>query len=203
MSSNRNRKLLKAGSDPSFCVIQRTERQEEIMATFAERMIGAAKLNLPTYEEVEADVGATGQALGVVVLSGIAAGIGAVRFGAMGVVGGIIAALIGWVLWAFLTWFIGTKILPEPQTRSDIFELLRTTGFAQSPGVLRILGAIPILGWIINLAVSIWLLVAMVIAVRQALDYRSTGRAIGVCVIGWIIYVIVFAVLGGFGMLAR
>jgi hypothetical protein len=162
------------------------------MATFTERMLGAARLNIATYEEVEADAGATGQAMGVVVLSSIAAGIGGLRYGATGLVSTVFAALIGWVIWAFLAWIIGTKFLPEPQTRSNVGELLRTTGFAQSPGILRILGAIPFLGWIINLAVSIWLLITMVIAVRQALDYQSTGRAIGVCVIGWIIYLIIF-----------
>ena len=103
-----------------------------------------------------------------------------------------IAALIGWFIWAFVTYFVGTKILPEPQTKADYGELLRTIGFSSSPGVLRILGVIPLLDIIINVACGIWMLVAMVIAVRQALDYNSTWRAVGVCVIGWIIQIILF-----------
>ncbi len=171
------------------------------MASFTERMIGAAKLDVDTYEEVEADTTATGQAMGVVVLSSIASGIGAVGYGAMGVVGGTIAALIAWFLWAFITYIVGTKLLPEPQTRSDMGELLRTTGFSASPGILRVLGGVPLLGGLISFAVAIWMLVAFVVAVRQALDYRSTGRAVAVCLIGWLAFVVIqvglVLVLGG------
>jgi hypothetical protein len=155
-------------------------------------MIGAASLSTGTYEEVEADTTATGQAMTVVVLSSIAAGIGTMSTGIAGLLFGTLAALIGWFLWAFLTYIIGTKVLPEPQTRSDVGELLRTIGFASSPGVLRILGIIPLIGTLIAFLVSIWMLVAFVIAVRQALDYQSTGRAIAVCAIGWLINMILF-----------
>ena len=166
--------------------------REERMSTFAERMIGAAKFDVPTYEEVEADTTATTQAMGVVVLSSIAQGIGFLtQGGGSGFVVGAIAALIGWIIWAFLVYIIGTKVLPEPQTRSDLGELLRTTGFSASPGVLRVLGAIPLFGGLIILAVSIWMLIAMIIAVRQALDYQSTGRAVGVCLIGWFVYLVI------------
>ena len=110
------------------------------MSTFAERMIGAAKLDVPTYEEVEADTTATTQAMAVVVLSSIAQGIGFLtQGGGSGFVFGAIGALLGWIIWAFLVYIIGTKILPEPQTRSDLGELLRTTGFAASPGLLLLL----------------------------------------------------------------
>ena len=100
---------------------------------------------------------------------------------------GTIAALIGWYVWAYITYFIGTKFLPEPQTRADHGELLRTIGFSSSPGLIRVLGIIPGLTGIVFSVASIWMLVAMVIAVRQALDYQSTLRAIVVCVIGWIV----------------
>jgi hypothetical protein len=173
------------------------------MSTFSERMIGAAKLDISIYEEVEADRTATGQAMAVVILSSVAAGIGGLRLGLVGLVGTVIAALIAWFLWAFLAFLIGTKLLPEPQTRSDVGELLRTTGFSTAPGMLRILNIIPFVGGIINFAISVWLLITMVIAVRQALDYRSTGRAIIVCLIGWVLYLIIFGglslMLGGMG----
>ena len=164
------------------------------MSTFAERMIGAAKLDVPTYEEVEADTTATTQAMAVVVLSSIAQGIGFLtQGGGSGFVFGAIGALLGWIIWAFLVYIIGTKILPEPQTRSDLGELLRTPGFPASPGPRRVLGVIPVLGGIIMPAVTIWMLIAMIIAVRQALDYKSTGRAVGVCLIGWVISVLILA----------
>lgn len=166
------------------------------MSDFKNRIIRAAKLDVALYEEVEADKTATKQAMGVVILSSIAAGLGStIKAGFMGFIIGTIAALVGWYVWAYLTYIIGTKILPEPQTKSDVGELLRTTGFSSSPGFIRILGIIPGLSAIVFLIASIWMLVAMVIAVRQALDYTTTMRAIGVCVIGWIIQVLLFALL--------
>ena len=163
------------------------------MSTLSQRMIGAAKLDVTTYEEVEADTKATGQAMMVVVLSSIAQGIG------MGDLSGLLSvaiiALIGWFAWAFIVYIIGTKLLPEPQTHSDMGELLRTIGFSASPGLLQIFGVIPLLGGLIILAANIWMLIAMVIAVRQALDYSSTGRAIQVCVIGWVVRIVVMVIL--------
>ena len=161
------------------------------MASWVARMVGAAKLESATYEEVEADRTATGQALGVVLLSSLAAGVGGLGSGEQGFVGGLLAGLVGWVVWAFLTWVIGTKLLPEPGTRSDMGELLRTLGFASAPGLLRAFGWLPILGGFITMAALVWMLVATVIAVRQALDYTSTGRAVLVCVIGWFVNLVV------------
>ena len=174
------------------------------MASLTDRMIRAAKLDVNLYEEVEADKGAMGQAMGVVILSSVAAGIGTIgTTGLKGLIFGTIAALGAWFIWAFMTYFIGTRLLPEPQTKADYGELLRTIGFSSSPGVVRILGIIPMLGAIVNFIVGIWMLVAMVIAVRQALDYKSTWRAVGVCLIGWIVQAAIFAVffwlVGGFG----
>ncbi len=161
------------------------------MSIFQNRMIRAAKLDVNLYEEVEADKSAMGQAMGVVVLSSAAAGIGSFSItGISGVVIGTITALIGWYIWAFITYFIGTKLLPEPQTSADHGELLRTIGFSSSPGVLRILGIIPGLYWLVSIVASVWMIVAMIIAVRQALDYNSTLRAVGVCLIGWLIQAI-------------
>ena len=166
------------------------------MASLSERIIGSAKLDVHTYEEVEADTNATGQALMVVVLSCIAQGIGTLTLGGLwGLLAGTVSALVGWFIWAFLVYLIGTKLLPEPNTRSDVPELLRTTGFSASPGLLRVLGLVPLLGGLIMFAVNIWMLIAMVIAVRQALDYESTGRAIGVCVIGWFVQVVIIVIL--------
>jgi len=168
------------------------------MSTFAERMIGAATLDVHTYEEVEEDTTAMTQAMGVVVLSSMAQGIaGLTQGGGSGFLAGTMGALIGWFIWAFLVYIIGTKVFPEPHTRSNLGELLRTTGFSASPGLLRVLGVIPFFGGLITLAVSIWMLIAMIIAVRQALDYQSTGRAVGVCLIGWFVFVVIVLMLSG------
>lgn len=166
------------------------------MATFVERMVGAAKLDVRIYEEVEADQTATGQAMAVVALSSVAAGLGHLSEGGlMGLVWGALGALIGWFLWAALVYVVGVKLLPEPQTKSSVTEIFRTVGFAVSPGVLYILAAIPLIGLLINFAVFIWVLVAVFIAVRQALDYQSTFRAVAVAAIGWVAYVFVARIL--------
>jgi hypothetical protein len=174
------------------------------MTNFMDRIIRAAKLDIKVYEEVEADKGALRQSMVVVVLSSIAAGFGSIeKAGLSGILIGTIVALISWYVWAYLTYFIGTKLLPEPHTKADHGELLRTIGFSSSPGLIRILGIIPGLGWVVFLVASIWMLVAMVIAVRQALDYQSTVRALGVCIIGWIIQALIlmllFSMFGGIG----
>ena len=149
-------------------------------------MISAAKLDVALYESVEADQSATPQAMTVVIISALAAGIGGIRMGFMSAIIGVIGALVGWVLWSFLCYIIGTKLLPEPTTKADLGELLRTTGFAQSPGVIRILGIIPGFFMLSNLIAMVWMLIAMVVGVRQALDYKSTPRTIGVVAIGFV-----------------
>lgn len=171
------------------------------MASITERMIRAAKLDPGVYEEVEADSTAMGQAVAVVVMSSVAAGIGASNFNLVPLILGVIAALAGWYIWAFLTYFIGTRLLPEPQTHADLGQMLRTIGFASSPGLIRIFAFLPVLGGFVAVIAWFWMLAAMVVAVRQALDYSSTGRALGVCLIGWLIQValavVVVAIFGG------
>lgn len=166
------------------------------MNIFWQRIIRAAKLDSTLYEEVEKDTKALPQAMAVVVLSAVAAGIGSIsKLGIIGIFLGAIIGLIGWYVWAMLTYWIGTKLLPEPQTKADLGELLRTIGFSSSPGLIRILGLLAGLQQIIFSLSAAWMLVAMVIAVKSALDYKSTGRAIGVCLIGWIVQVLLFSFL--------
>jgi hypothetical protein len=166
------------------------------MSQFVNRMVRAAKLDGHLYEEVEADKSAMGQAMGVVVLSSLAGGVGFMQAaGPMGMVIGTVGSLLGWYIWAFLTYIIGTKLLPEAQTHADYGELLRTIGFSSAPGILRVLALFPGLSSFVNLLASVWMLVAMVIAVRQALDYQSTYRAIGVCFIGWLVQAAIFGLL--------
>jgi len=167
------------------------------MRTFAHRVLGAALLDARVYEEVEADGRTIRQAVALVLLTGVAGGIGLLGFGAVQhLVAGVIAALVGWMAWATLTCVIGTHFLPQPETRADVGQLLRTLAFASAPGLLRVLGVIPFLGFPIYAIASVWMLVAMVVAVRQALDYRSTGRAVVVCVVGWAVSLALAAIIG-------
>jgi hypothetical protein len=152
-------------------------------------MIGAAMLDVATYEEVEHDTSATTQAGLVVVLVAVAQGIASPA----GVISGIVGSLIGWLAMAGLTYFIGTRLFKGTATWG---ELLRTLGFATAPGILYIVGIIPVLGALASLAIMIWVLVAVVIAIRQALDI-TTGKAVLTGLLGMIAWaVIVMAVPG-------
>jgi hypothetical protein len=162
-------------------------------------MKGAALLDVPTYEEVEADTSATGQAAVVVALGAIASAIGAARGGSGGIIGALLWAMVAWVLWSGITYFIGDKILGGTATWG---ELLRTLGFAQSPQVLLVLAIIPGLGWTVRTVVGIWVLITGVIAIRQALDF-STGKAIATALLGWLAMLIPAAILGGAAFMAR
>jgi hypothetical protein len=167
--------------------------------TFFRRLIGAATLNSATYEEVEADRAATAQAVAVVLLSSVSAGIGARGFGGQGLVAVAsfsAVALMAWAAWSLVTYEIGVRLLPDVDTHADVGELLRTIGFATAPGIVRILGVIPGLTTPVFVLTALWMLAAMIVAVRQALDYRTTGRAVAVCSLGWV-FAIGFALLFG------
>jgi hypothetical protein len=158
-----------------------------------ERMKRAALLDVHTYEEVEADRTATGQAAAVVAIVAVAQGIGALGQGGPGIVAAILAALFGWVVWAGITYLIGDKLLGGTATWG---ELLRTIGFAQSPGILGVFAILPIVGGLIRFGLSVWILIAAIIAIRQALDF-STGKAVLTAFLGWLALVIPMALLSG------
>jgi hypothetical protein len=166
--------------------------------TFVQRLVGAAALDPAIYEDVEADTGATAQAFAVVLLSSIAGGIGVrgLSGGPVNIAFFSMVALLAWIAWALVTYAIGAFLLPEPQTDVELGQLMRTIGFASTPGLLRILGAIPPLAWPVIAATSIWMLLAMVVAVRQACDFTSTARAVAVCLGGWVLAMAVAIVLG-------
>jgi len=163
---------------------------------FVDRMIGASRLDTNIFEEVEEDRSATRQALSVVLLGSLSGGIASLDENGLG--GLLVISAIGvsgWALWAWILYLIGTRLLPTRETHADWGQLARSLGFAQSPSILNVLGVLPVIGWMISLAVLIWTLMAMVIAVRQALDYNSTGRAIGVVLLGFIPYAITVIII--------
>ena len=163
------------------------------------RMLGAARLNVATFEDVEHDSGATLQAMLVVIIVSIASGVGSVLGGdtdlLKGVVFGVIRGVLSWSVWAFVAWFVGSKILGTQETQADWGQLARGTGFAQTPGILTVLVFIPILGAIILVVAFFWQLAAMVVAIRQSLDYTSTFRAFAVVLIALIPVAIINALV--------
>jgi hypothetical protein len=181
------------------------EAKMEVSPSLVNRMIRASKLEVDLYEEVEADTRANGQAFLAVLIASLAAGIGAGIVGVIeegglwflwGLLIGLVTAIVGWLAWSVLAYWLGTTIFRGPETSATYGELLRTIGFSNSPRVLSFFIFIPFIGGLIAFGVSVWALIAGVIAVRQALDF-STGRAIATCIVGWIIYqLIVFLVIG-------
>jgi hypothetical protein len=162
--------------------------------SFARRVLGASLFDPDVYEEVEADRSANGQAALVVALSAVAAGLGSIaNHGPVGVLWYTAAALAGWYVWAAIAYWIGTRLLPVAHTQADHGELLRTIGFSSAPGVLRLFAFLPGVGAWLFLGSTLWMLVAMVVAVRHALDYCTFRRAVAVCAIGFPFYAVILA----------
>ena len=161
------------------------------------RMIGAALLRAHTFEEVEHDSAATKQAAIVVVMVAVATGIGSLSLGMTALIFGIVAGIVQWALWAFVTYVLGTTLFNTPQTEANWGQLARTTGFAQTPGLLRIFGFIPFIGPLLATIGTVWQFVAMVVAVKQALDYTSKWRAVGVVLVGFILIAILNLIFAG------
>lgn len=166
------------------------------MSTFLLRVGGAMALLPFTYEDVERDKSALPQALLVVLLSSLATGlIYYDEFGVTGLAVGVLIAILAWATWSWLAYHIGVRWLPEPSTQADWGELLRVTGFATAPALLRVVAVIPEAGRPVFLLTWLWMAIAFVIAVRQALDYTSTWRSVVVCLLGALIYLTVLVVL--------
>ena len=161
-----------------------------------DRIFRAIKIDVELYEEVERDKSATIQAGLVVVLSSMAAGVGALQLGASNFLLAPIFSLISWYVWAYIIFFVGVKLFPEKNTKSNHGELLRTIGFSSAPGLLRVFGVTPDLMAVTFIGSAFWMLACMVVGVRAALDYNSLWRALGVVVVAWIFQaILLFAIL--------
>ena len=159
------------------------------MAMFFRRFIGAMALDAGAYEEIEADRHAAMQSISVVAAVCVAGGIAGTGLGLDpgAFVAGAVIALGAWLVWAATIVALGTSAMAEAGTRSDVPQLLRVLGYAAAPGVFVVLAAMRPAAPVILAIVSVWMIAAAVMAVRQALDYRSTARAIGVCIVSWLI----------------
>ena len=166
------------------------------MASLPERMIGAMKADVKTFQEIEADQNALGQAVTVIVIAGVASLIGNIfRQGVMFGVVNLVLTLIAYAVWSVMVVLVGTKLMPEPTTKADFAEGLRVIGFSASPGVFNVLAIIPFLGPLLGFLIWIWTLILGVIAAREVLDYSNTGRALIVCLIAFAVTAAVYATL--------
>ena len=156
-------------------------------SSFLNRIYRAIKIDPNLYEEVEHDKSATIQAASVVILSSLAAGIGAIHLGFSNFIFGPLFSLLSWYFWAFLIYIVGTKLFPDKETKSDHGELLRTIGFSSAPGLIRVFAFTPELMTVTFVGSALWMLACMVVAVKQALDYKSLWRALGVVIVSWLV----------------
>ncbi len=157
------------------------------MAQLTDRMIRAAKLDPTLFDEIARDETTMGEAMTVVLIATAAAGIGASLAGPMGLIGGAVLALIGWIIQAVLAFFVGTKIIPDSDTKTDLMAVMRVTGYATAPGVLAALGFIPMLGWLAAFIAGLWQLAAFIVAIRVVMNFEGNGKAILVVIIGWLV----------------
>jgi hypothetical protein len=176
--------------------------------TFGDRVVGAMKLEASAYEDVERDPTAIGQSVGVIVLAAVAEGIGFIYYGGLpGIVRGAVTAIISFLIWSLIIWLVGTKLMPEPATKADYPETFRVLGFAAAPGLASVITIIPIIGWLFVLIIWLWRIAAMVVAVRQVLDYSTLGKAVVVVLIGFVINLcvtlLILAPMFGLRMLFR
>jgi len=153
---------------------------------FFYRIYRAIRIDIDLYEEVEKDKSATVQAGIVVVLSSLAAGVGALQLGASNFLLAPIMSLLSWYVYAYVIYFVGVKLFGGPKTKSNHGELLRTIGFSTAPGLIRIFGVTPDLMTVTFIGSALWMLACMVVAVKSALDYDSLLKAFGVVVIAWL-----------------
>lgn len=160
--------------------------------TFGDRVVGAMKLDENAFEDVERDPTAIGQAVGVIVLAAVAAGIGNIYWGGLtGIVTGALMSILSFLIWSAIVWLVGTKVLPEPTTNADFPQTFRTLGFAASPGLASVITIIPLLGYLLMFLIWLWQIAAMVVAVKAVLDYSTVGKAVVVVLIGFVVNIVV------------
>jgi Yip1 domain len=163
--------------------------------TFGDRVVGALKLDANTFEDIERDPTAMGQAVAIIALSALASNLGQIwRLGFGSMLIGVCSSLIGYGIWAVVVWLVGTKVMPDPATKADFPETFRTIAFAASPGLIGVVTIVPFLGgllyWLLWPVILIWSMAAMVVAVRQILDYSETFKAVVVVLIGFVVYLV-------------
>jgi Yip1 domain len=164
--------------------------------TFGDRVVGAMRLDPNTFEDVERDPTSIGQSVGVIVLAAVAAGVGNIYWGGItGIVSGALMSIIGFLVWSLIVWVIGTKVLPEPTTKADFAETFRVIGFSAAPGLASVITIVPLIGYLFMFLIWLWQMAAMVVAVKQVLDYSTLGKAVVVVLIGFVVNICITLLL--------
>jgi hypothetical protein len=154
---------------------------------FLNRIYRSAKIDPEVFDEVQKDKNATVAAGIVVILSSLAAGIGASHLGAVNFFLAPVLSLVTWFVWAYIVYFVGVKLFPDTKTKTTHLSLLRSIGFSSAPGMIRIFGFSEDLMPVTFIGSAFWMLACMVVAVKQTLNYKSLWKALGVVIIAWFV----------------
>ncbi|MDC0450208.1 YIP1 family protein [Pelagibacteraceae bacterium] len=154
---------------------------------FFNRVFRSIKIDPDVYDEVQKDKTATLSAAFVVVISSLAAGIAAKQLGASSFIFAPILSLLSWFVWAYIVYFVGVKLFPDPKTKTTHASLLRAIGFSSAPGIIRVFGFTPELMTVTFIGSALWMLACMVVAVRQTLNFKSLWKALGVVIMSWFV----------------
>ena len=158
-----------------------------MISLFLNRIFRSVKIDPEVFNEVQKDKNATISAAIVVILSSSAAGIGAASLGASNFLLAPVFSLISWFVWAYIVYFVGVKLFPDTKTKTTQFALLRAIGFSSAPGMIRIFGFNEDLMTVTFIGEAFWMLVCMVVAVKETLNYKSLWKAFGVVIISWFV----------------
>jgi len=158
-----------------------------MISLFLNRIFRSVKIDPEVFNEVQKDKNATISAAIVVILSSSAAGIGAASLGASNFLLAPVFSLISWFVWAYIVYFVGVKLFPDTKTKTTQFALLRAIGFSSAPGMIRIFGFNEDLMTVTFIGAAFWMLVCMVVAVKETLNYKSLWKAFGVVIISWFV----------------
>ena len=158
-----------------------------MISLFLNRIFRVVKIDPDVFNEIQKDKNATISAAIVVVLSSSAAGIGAISLGASNFMLAPFFSLISWFVWAYIVYFVGVKLFPDTKTKTTQASLLRAIGFSSAPGIIRIFGFNEDLMTVTFVGSAFWMLVCMVVAVKETLNYKSLWKAFGVVIISWFV----------------
>ena len=154
---------------------------------FLNRIYRSVKIDPDVFDEVQKDKNATVSAGIVVVLSSLAAGVGASHLGSVNFYLAPALSLATWFVWAYIVYFVGVKLFPDLKTKTTQQALLRSIGFSSAPGMIRIFGFNEDLMTVTFIGSAFWMVACMVVAVKQTLNYKSLWKSLGVVIVAWFV----------------
>ena len=157
------------------------------MQALFQRMLRAARMDAQLFEEIVSDPTLQGQSVWVVAIFAMATAFGTFTLISGTAVNiGLLTTMIGWYIWAFSVFYIGTRILKGDSAPPDRKTIMRVMAFACAPGIFRLLGLIPKTTTLVFIVTSLWMLATAVFGLKKVFPQRSTFKISVVTVVTWI-----------------